>query len=403
MRKSVSAILFVLATAAVVYLHAFPNQTVPPASTPGEAPASENAHDSIKIGYLAALTGEWSRFGQTEIKAARMAVEEINGRGGVLGKPLELVTYDFQTCAQEAVTAVHSMIDEDRVVAIVGANGNILNIATASVVNKAGIPQVGTSSTNPLVTVDENGAVRPYSFRMCFIDPYQGKLMAYFAATKLNLLKAAVVYDDSSTYSMELRDSFIKSYRAYGGTIVLDTSYQGGRKTSFQTEIREIFESGAEVLILPNRGKELGLIIRETAKFGLDVAVIGGDGYGDFIWDIAGNAAEGSFWISHAAPDDPDLQPFFRAYMQKHEGEELECVSAVLGYDAIYLVANAIRQAGEADPQQIAIALADTRELQLHHASMTLDGFHNPVNKEAVIVVASAGGVVFYDKIQPKD
>jgi len=403
LRKTVSAILFLLAIAGVVYLNAFIEQGVPSAPSSGEITACANGDDSIKIGYLAALTGEWSRFGQTEIQAARMAVEEINDRGGVLGKPLELVTYDFQTCAEQAVTAVRSMIDEDRVVAIVGANGNILNIATASVVNTAGIPQVGTSSTNPLVTVDENGVVRPYSFRMCFIDPYQGKLMAYFAATKLDLLKAAVVYDESSTYSMELRDCFIKSYRAYGGTIVLDTSYQGGRKTSFQNEIREIFESGAEVLILPNRGKELGLILREAARFGLDVAVIGGDGYGDFIWDIAGNAAEGSFWITHAAPDDPDLQPFFRAYMQKHEGESLECVSAVLGYDAIYLVASAIRQAGETDPQQIAMALADTHDLQLHHASMTLDDFHNPVNKEAVIVVASAGGVRYYDKIQPED
>src|SRR5690606_34832842 len=151
-------------------------------------------------------------YGQTEEKSAKLAVDEINAKGGVLGRKIELVVYDFRTRAEDAVNAVRRMIEEDKVVALVGANGSGINIATAPLFNRYGVAQIGTVSTNPLVTVAEKGNVRPFSFRICFTDPYQGKLIAYFAAKELGRMNAAILYDVGNDYSHGLREFFMASY-----------------------------------------------------------------------------------------------------------------------------------------------------------------------------------------------
>mgnify|MGYP002409331679 CR=1 FL=1 len=313
----------------------------------------------IKIGYLAALTGDWAAYGQTEEKTARMAVDEINAQGGVLGRKLELVVYDFRTRAEDAVNAVRRMIEEDKVVAIVGANGSGINIATAPLVNRYEVPQIGTVSTNPLVTVDEKGKVRPYSFRICFTDPYQGKLIAYFAANELKRMNAAILYDVGNDYSQGLREFFM--------------------------------------------GKEMALIMKQARELGLkDIIFVGGDGYGEFMWEIAGPAMENSYWINHVAPEDPAMQPFFKAYKEKWKDECKEFVNGVLGYDSIYWLADAIARAGKDDPKAIRDALAATSGLVLHHATITIDPETNtPKDKDGVVLIAKDGRGQFFKKIKP--
>lgn len=137
------------------------------------------AQGTVKIGYLAALTGDWAAYGQTEVKAAQLAAEEINAKGGVKGIKIEIVPYDFRTRAEDAVNAVRRMIEQDKVHVIIGANTSGINIATAPIVNRAGVSQIATVATNPLVTVDESGKVRPYSFRICFTDPYQERFSPF--------------------------------------------------------------------------------------------------------------------------------------------------------------------------------------------------------------------------------
>jgi branched-chain amino acid transport system substrate-binding protein len=295
------------------------------------------------------------------------------------------------------------MIEEDKVSAIVGANGSGINIATAAVVNRAGVPQIGTVSTNPYVTMDESGKVRPYSFRICFTDPYQGKLIAYFSARELEKLKAAILYDVGNDYSQGLREFFMKSYGEYGGEVVADLGFRGGQDVDFRAQLTEIRESGADVLVLPNMGKEMALIMKQARELGMDeIVFVGGDGYGEFMWEIAGDAMEGSYWINHVAPEDPAMQPFFAAYKEKYNDECKEFVNGILAYDAMYLVADAIKRAGGTDPKAIAAALAATQGLELHHAVITMDEFHNPKDKDGVILVARDGRGQFYKKIKPE-
>jgi len=361
------------------------------------------AADAVKIGYLAALTGDWAAYGQTELKSAQLAVEEINSAGGVNGMKIELVPYDFRTRAEDAVNAVRRMIEEDKVSAIVGANGSGINIATAAVVNKAGVSQIGTVSTNPYVTMDESGKVRPYSFRICFTDPYQGKLIAYFSARELGRLKAAILYDVGNDYSQGLREFFMKSYGNYGGKVVADLGFRGGQDVDFRAQLTEIRKSGADVLVLPNMGKEMALIMKQARELGMDeIVFVGGDGYGEFMWEIAGDAMENSYWINHVAPEDPAMQPFFASYREKYNDECKEFVNGILAYDAMYLVADAIKRANSTDPKTIRDALEKTENLELHHAVITMDEFHNPKDKDGVVLVAKDGRGQFFKKIKPE-
>ena len=361
------------------------------------------AADTIKIGSLVALTGDWAAYGQTEERSGQLAVDEINAAGGVLGKQVELVVYDFRTREEDAVNAVRRMIEVDKVVAIVGANGSGINNATKSVVNALKVPQLGTVSTNPDVTVDPNtGKAYPYSFRICFTDPYQGKLIAFFAANNLERMNAAILYDIGSDYSHGLREFFIENYENYGGNIVADLAFRAGTDVDFRAQLTEIKDKKADVLILPDMGKEMALIMKQARELGMDdIIFVGGDGYGEFMWEIAGDAMENSYWINHVAPEDPAMAPFFAAYKEKYKDECKEFTNGILAYDGVYLLVDAIRRAGSEDPTAIAEALAASDHVQLHHAVITMDEFHNPKDKEGIVLIAKEGRGQFFTKIKP--
>lgn len=361
------------------------------------------AADTIKVGYLAALTGDWAAYGQTEKNTAMLAVDEINSAGGINGRMIELVVYDFRGRQEDAVNAARRLINEDKVVAIVGANSSGINIATAALVNKGGVPQIGTVSTNPAVTVDRKGKVRPYSFRICFTDPYQGKLIAYFSAKELGKMKGALLYDIASDYSQGLREFFIKSYEGYGGELVADEAFKGGQDVDFRAQLTKIREAGANILVLPNMGKECALIMKQARELGMnDIVFIGGDGYGEFMWEIAGEAMDGSYWINHVSPEDPNMAKFFADYQAKYNDECKEFVNGILGYDAMYLLFDAIQRAGDPTSENIAQALATTKDLQVHHAVITMDEFHNPKDKDGIVILAKDGKGRFFKKIKPE-
>ncbi len=360
--------------------------------------------DVIKVGYLAALTGDWAAYGQTELNAAKLAVAEINAKGGVLGKQIELFPYDFRTRPEDAVNAFRRMAESDKVVAVVGANGSGINIATAPLANKYGIPQIGTVSTNLLVTVNEKGELNPFMFRTCFTDPYQGQAIAAFSAKELKKMTAAVLYDVGSDYSQGLREFFVKYYEQYGGKVVADQGFRAGTDVDFRAQLTTIRDSKAEVLVLPNMGKEMALIMKQARELGMDdIVFVGGDGYGEFMWEIAGKAMEGSYWINHVAPEDPAMADFFANYKNTYNDECKEFVNGILAYDSIYWLADAIERAGSVDRTAIKNALESTSNVQLHHAVMSIDpATHNPMNKTAVVLVARDGRAQYFTKVQPE-
>ena len=361
------------------------------------------AANPIKIGYLAALTGDFAAYGTTEVNMAKMVVGDINAKGGVLGRPLELVIYDTKTRNEDAVNAVRRMIESDKVVAIIGANSSGINIATAPIVDMGKTPQISTVGTNPLVTVDEKGKVRPYSFRICFTDPYQGALAAELAMTTLKKDKAAILYNVGSDYAQGLREFFVKSYTALKGKVVADEGYRE-TDVDFRAQLTKVKSTGANVLFLPGMGKDMALIIKQAKELGLDIAIIGGDGYGEFMNEIAGDAMKGTYWVNHTYLEDPGMAPIFARYKKVYKDDCKEFVNGTMAYDATYWLVDAIKRAKKADGTAIAKALESTKGLKLHHAVLTIDPkTHNPLNKAGVILkVGDNLKAAFFQKVQPK-
>ena len=361
------------------------------------------AAEPIKIGYLAALTGDYAQYGITEVNMAKLVVGDINAKGGILGRKIELIPYDTKTRNEDAVNAVRRMIESDKVCAIVGANSSGINIATAPIVAKGKTPQISTVGTNPFVTVDNKGKVRPYSFRICFTDPYQGALAADLAYNDLKKTKAAILYNVGSDYAQGLREFFVKDYEKLGGKIVAD---EGFRETDvdFRAQLTTIKNSGADLLFLPGMGKDMPLAIKQAQELGLKVTIIGGDGYAEFMNEIAGPAMKGTFWVNHTYLDDPEMAPIFARYKEVYKDDCKEFVNGTMAYDAMYWLIDAIKRAGKADGQAIAKALEETKGLKLHHATLTIDpATHNPINKAGIILkVGDDLKTKFYKKVEPK-
>ena len=366
--------------------------------------AAAFAAEPIKIGYLAALTGDYAIYGQTEVNASKMAIDEINAKGGVLGRPLELVVYDTKTRNEDAVNAVRRMIENDKVVAIIGANSSGINIATGPIVDRGKVPQITTLGTNPNVTVDAKGNVKPYSFRICFTDPYQGALAAELAMNTLKKDKAAVLYNVGSDYAQGLREFFLKNYEALGGKLVADEGFRD-TDVDFRAQLTKIRNSGASVLFLPGMGKDMALAIKQAEEMGMkDLTVIGGDGYGAFMNEIAGDAMKGTYWINHTYLEDPAMVPIFNRYKEIYKDDAKEFVNITMAYDATYWLADAIARAGEAEGPSIAKALSETKGLKLNHATLTVDPKdNNPLNKAGVILrVGDDLEAKFFEKVEPK-
>ena len=360
------------------------------------------AADTIKIGEIATVTGDFAAYGVAEVESVKIAVDEINKAGGILGKQVEVIMYDCRTRQEDMVNAARRLVEQDKVTAVIGPSGSGLCIAAAPVFNRGQVSHLGTLPTNPLVTMDEKGNVRPYNFRICFLDPYQGKMIAVFAAKDLGRKKAAVLYDVSSDYSQGLREFFIKSFKEYGGEIVADEGHRG-EDVDFRAQLTVIKNTNPDVLVIPTMGKCLPLAVKQARELGLNVEIVGGDGYGDFMWEIAGDAMKDTYWVSHVDKADPALADFFAKYEKATGTECMEFMNAVMAYDCVYWLKDAIERAGTDDPVKVRDALEATKDLKLMHATLTMDEFHNPKDKDGIMLVSDIATqkAVFFKKIKP--
>ncbi len=333
--------------------------------------------EPIKIGEIATVTGDFAAYGVAEVESIKIAVKEINDAGGVLGRPLEVIMYDCRTRQEDMVNAARRLVEQDKVVAAIGPSGSGLCIAAAPIFNRGHVAHLGTLPTNPLVTVDESGKVRPYNFRICFLDPYQGAIMAQFSAINLRAKKAAILYDVSSDYSQGQREFFIKSFEKAGGKIVADEGFRG-EDVDFRSQLTNMKDSDADVFIFPFMGKSLPLAVKQARELGIENPIVGGDGYGDFMWEISGETLRNTFWVSHVDRYDPALKVFFDKYLESAGTECQEFMNAVMAYDCVYWLKDAIERAGSTDPEKIRDALEKTKDLKLLHCVLTMDEFHNP-------------------------
>ncbi|PWU08315.1 MAG: ethanolamine utilization protein EutJ [Verrucomicrobia bacterium] len=339
-----------------------------------------NLSHVIRIGMTLPLSGLEASYGQDSLHGAELATEELNARGGVLGRKIELVVKDNQSKAGETSIIVRDLISRSHVTALVGEGATGRSLEAAPIAQKNRIPFISSGSTNVKVT-----KIGDYIFRMCFIDTFQGAVMAKFAYSSLGKRNIAVISDNSKDYSIGLAQSFSKAFIAMGGRIVAQQIYSAGDK-DFSSQLTAIKAAHPDAIFLPSYYTEATSIINQARELGFDVPFLGGDG-----WDSAeflkmgGQAVEGVYFVDHFSADNksPLVQNFVKSYARKY-GTAPSALAA-LAYDSIKLLADAMQRIGETDPMKVRDALAATVDCPAVTGTISFDEDRNP-KKAAVIV-----------------
>jgi branched-chain amino acid transport system substrate-binding protein len=353
--------------------------------------------DKIVIGEFASLTGKEAAFGQSSHKGTELAVEELNKAGGVLGKKIEHLVEDNRSQAGESATIVKKFISRDKVVAVLGEVASGRSLEAAPICQQAGVPMVSPSSTNPKVT-----EVGDFVFRVCFTDPFQGKLMADFAAKTLKVKKVAILSDVASAHSVGLAEFFRQGFGATGGQIVVEQKFSGGDK-DFKAQLTAIKAAGAEAIFVPGYYNEAGLIVAQARQLGINVPLFGGDGWEapELIQIAGGQALENTFYSTHYSPEstDPKVQAFVKAFQGKFNGEVPDAMAA-LGYDSAMVLADAIKRAGSTEGAKVRDALAATKDFPCVTGKTTLDAKRD-ASKSAVIITVKEGKFKYLQTVEP--
>lgn len=357
--------------------------------------------DTIKIGANLELTGGGASYGQSIVEGMDLALEEIN-KEGVNGKKLKIVKYDNKSDAAEATTGAIKLASQDKVNVMIGAATSTNTLAQVQVANDNKVPLITPTGTNETITA-KDGKVNEYVFRTCFIDPFQGTVAANFAKQELGAKTAAIYIDSSSDYSKGLAAAFKESFTKAGGQIVAEEAFLQ-KDTDFQSTLTRIKKANPDFVFVPAFYEEVGLILKQARESGIDVPVMGGDGWDSpKLIEIAGkDALNNTFITNHYSAGDPDkkIQDFVSAFKKKYKDKSPDAFAA-LGYDTAYFIADSIKRAGDdATPEKIKDALADTKDLKLVSGNLTMDKNHNPV-KSAAILKYENGEQVFETKVNP--
>jgi len=354
------------------------------------------AQDPIKVGEYASLTGKEASFGQSSHEGITMAVEDVNAAGGVLGRPLELLTEDDQTMPGQSATVAKKLIARDKVIALLGEVSSGRSLEAAPVAQAAHIPMIAPAATNPKVT--QTGS---YIFRVCFIDPFQGTVMAKFALNDLKAGKVAIISSVSNAYSVGLAKFFRETFTAGGGTVAIEQKYSEGDK-DFHAQLTAVKAAGVEAVFVPGYYTEAALIVRQARELGLTVPFIGGDGWvADQLLQIGGAAMNGCFYSTHFSPEDhaPAVQAFVRKFKARWDQATPDAFAA-LGYDSVEVLADAIRRAGTTAGPQLRDALAATAGFSGVTGLTTIDA-HRDASKPAAIIAIRDGRLEFLKAVAP--
>jgi branched-chain amino acid transport system substrate-binding protein len=357
--------------------------------------------DPIKVAILAPLSGAVPTFGISTRDGALLAIKEWNEKGGVLGRQIETVIEDSQCEADPSVNAANKVINEDKVGFIIGEVCSKASIPISEIAEAAGVLQISPTSTNTSVTVNEDGTTKNFIFRACFIDPFQGTVMAKFASGK-DIKSAFIMYDQGNDYTRGLAEAFEEAFTGMGGQIVGKETYTS-TDTDFSAILTKVKDSGAEMLYLPDYYPIVNLVGAQAKTMGVTTQMMGGDGWDSSDLDV--EAAEGGFYSNHY--DAGDTRQIVVDWLAKY-GEEYKDDSgnpkvpdalATLAYDATNLLLAAIEKAGTDDPAKVAEALAGLSWDGVS-GKITFDAQHNPIKSAAVIGVSN-GVKSFVESIAP--
>ena len=376
-----------------------PAPTAAPTATP-EAPVDG---DTILFGEVGSLTGAQATFGISTKNGVQMAIDEVNAAGGVTVdgkvKKIAVRVYDDQGKSEEAANAVSRLINQDKVVVILGEVASSNSLAMAPKAQAAKIPMITPSSTNPKVT-----EVGDYIFRVCFIDPYQGAGAATYAIKSLGLKKAALLVDVANDYSVGLANYFKKSFGKLGGEIVTTLNYQSGDQ-DFTAQLTKIISQKPDVLFIPSYFAEGAIIMKQAQELGATFKIMGGDAMDNpKITEIGGKAVEG--FVHTTFPYDPsmkDMNPMAKKFTEDwkkiHPGKDPN-VNAALGYDAYMIILDAITRAGKVEPEAITKALAETKGFVGVTGATTINASHD-AEKPVGLVLIKDGKKTYVGDITP--
>jgi len=392
MKKRMSLLTALLLIASLIITACGSNGT--PSSGNGD---TDTGNDPIVVGGVLELTGNVSSFGQSTRDGVLLAFEEINAAGGVLGRQIKFIPEDNKSQQAESATAAQKLIQQDKVVAILGAVASSNTLAAAPIAQQAKIPLISPSSTNPAVT-----QVGDYIFRACFIDPFQGNVMASFAVDNLSATTAAIMTDNNSDYSIGLAEVFRAEFEAKGGKIVSEVSFSSG-DTDFNTILTTIKNANPEVVFIPAYYDSVGLILdqaKNNVGFSEDIKFLGTDGWDSpTLFELAGDSANGTFFSNHYSPetDSPEVKNFVSKYQAKYNA--VPDALAALAYDAAYMLADAIERAGSTDSAALRDALVST-DLAGVGGQLKLNENRDPI-KSAVVIKVEDQEQTYYTTVNP--
>jgi branched-chain amino acid transport system substrate-binding protein len=345
---------------------------------------------TVKLGFVAQMTGADSYIGQAAKEALQDRVKEINDKGGIGGYKVELITYDSRSEVPDAIAAVKRLTEQDGVSGIIGPEWSAAAIPLGNITTAAKVPLIATTASNIKVTVDDNNKVQPYMFRACFIDPYQGKALADFAYKELGKRKAAFITDVSAAYSMGIQSYFEEQFTKLGGQVVGKEGYQSN-DTEFRAQISKIAKTDADLLVVPTATyRDIALIAKQADALGLKVQYLGVDGWvADELLGMAGKELEGAYLSSGVSTESPEFQAYNAKFQQAHNMKAT--VYAYYALDALYAFESAIKtsidKSGKPDSTAIRDALENMKDVQGFTSKLTFEPTtHNPHNKPVIIM-----------------
>jgi branched-chain amino acid transport system substrate-binding protein len=365
---------------------------------------SLNAQNVVKIGWFGPETGDSALWGQAEKNTVLMMADDYNAKGGIDigGKKykIQIVAYDDKGDSVEAVNVAKRLVYQDKVSAIVGAQGSGEAIPVATIVNEAKVPLVSSTATNPKVTVQDNGTVNQFMFRACFIDPYQGKTAAYYAFQKLGKKNAAIVMTIDDPYSVGLAEFFKTNFIKAGGKVVAEVSYTSGEK-DFRAPLTKVKAANPDLVFIPAYYNDVALIAKQARDLGIKQVLLGGDGWpSDNLVSLAGKALEGSMFINHLDMGGEAAKPMRDEYKAKYG--KLAELNSYMVHDALFMVVDAMQRAKSVDPVAIQKALTTT-DIQGITGHIKIGPQHDPVGKDAWIIQIVGPDMKLKEKFAAKD
>lgn len=365
----------------------------------GDKAKDTAASDEIVIGASFELTGGVANYGKSTLSGVKMAIDEYNKAGGINGKKIKLVESDNKSEPSEAGNSVTKLISKDKAIAIIGPATSGCVAASSQIVTDSKIPLMAPVATAENITVDKDGKTKDFIFRACFIDPFQGQVMAEFADKTLKVKNVAILYDASSEYSKGLTEVFTKTLQKNGGKVLASEAFLA-KDVDFKAALTKIKATNPEAIYIPAYYEEVAKIIKQAREIGLNIPLLGSDGWDSpKLAEIAGPAALNNtyFCSAYSAQDqEPSVQKFIKNYKAMYNAEPDNF--SIHGYDAAVIVLEAIKRAGTTDGVKVAAEMAKTKDLQVATGKVTYDSKHNPI-AGAVIIELKDGVQTFKEKI----